>query len=202
MSLMDTIKGAREEVDTSRGTSNKPADNTTDAAGQRSQQGFTRRSATKAKPSRRQAAGVRMVTSSGKAKSKVNQTKEERKAERKHDREVGDLRYNVTEQVLRDRSDYQAAHKVWWRLLIAGVILMVAAVALYLIVSNMGTNAPEILGVLGLVTMVSAYIVVIIGLIYDWRKIRPLRREAEKYVDSMSEKRLIAAINKGPKTKK
>lgn len=204
MSLMDTIKGAREEIDASRvptsSNSGKSNEAVADTAGS-AQQGFTRRSAAKARPSRTAAAGVRMVSSSGKAKSKVGQTKEELKAERKHDREVSDLRYNVTQKVLDEREDFKAAHKLWMRLVIAGVVLMVVAVILYVIVSNMGNDAPEILGIAGLVVMFGSYAVIIVALVYDWVKVRPIRREAEKYVDSMSEKRLITAINKGVKTK-
>ena len=143
-----------------------------------------------------------MVSSSGKTKKKSDVSKEVAKAERKHDREISDLRYNVSQKLLEEREDYQKVHKTWFKFLIAGVVLMVLAIGLYLVVSNMGTDAPEILGILGLITMASAYIVVIVGLIYDWRKIRPLRNEVDAYVKSMSEKRLITAINKTPKKAK
>lgn len=205
MSLMDTIKGAREEASANGNpferTSDKKDAGSSENAGAAAGQGFTRRSASKAKPSRTAAAGVRVVSANGKAKSRKSQTKEELKAERKHDREVADLRYNVTQKILEERDDYIKARKVWWKFLIASVVLMVLAIGLYLVVSNMGTNAPEVLGILGLVTMVGAYIVVIAGLVYDWIKIRPLRKDVDKHVQSMSEKRLVAAINKESKVK-
>lgn len=206
MSLKDTIKGAREEASANgnpferSASSDKSGDNGATASAA-SSQGFTRRSASRAKPSRAAAAGVRVVSANGKQKSKKNQTKEELKAERKHDREISDLRYNVSQKILEEREDYIKARKVWWKFLIAGVVLMVLAIGLYLAVSNMGANAPEPLGIFGLVTMVCAYIVVIAGLIYDWVKIRPLRKDVDKYVQSMSEKRLVTAINKEPKVK-
>lgn len=206
MSLMDTIKGAREEASAAgtpfeRTKEEKAPKAAAESAPAGSQQGFVRKSAGKAKPSRQAAAGVRMTTASGKSKSKKNMTKEELKAERKHDREVADLRYNVTQKVLEERDEYNKARKIWWRLLIASVSLMVVAIGLYLVVSNMGQDAPEALGIAGLVVMVLAYTVTIGALIYDWRKIRPLRRDAEKYVESMSEKRLVTAINKPAKRK-
>lgn len=204
MSLMDTIKGARDEVGAGHESVSKKASagdaKDGGAAPSAGGQGFTRKSASKARPSRQQAAGVRMVNSNG--KNKKNLTKEEAKEERKHDRKVSDLRYNVTQKVLQDRAEYQAAHKLWMRLIIAGVVLMVAAVLLYIVVTNMGQDAPEALGIAGLVVMVCAYAVVIVALVYDWRKIRPMRRDVEKYVDSMSEKRLVTAINKEAKAKK
>lgn len=206
MSLMDTIKGAREEAGTNVAGLELPGRQSKqggDASAEqtKSSQGFTRRSTAKAKPRRQQAAGVRRVASNGKVKSKKDMTKEEAKAERKHDREVSDLRYNVRQKLLEEKEEYQAAHKVWMRFLIAGCVCMGVAVALYLVVSNMGTNAPEILGILGLLVMVAAYATLIIGMIYDWRRIRPLRREVDSYVDSMSEKRLVTAINKAPRSK-
>jgi hypothetical protein len=113
--------------------------------------------------------------------------------------EIGDLRYNVTQQILEEREDYQRAHKMWWKFLIGGVILMVAAIGLYMAVSNMKSSAPEWMGVLGIVTMVAAYGVVIAGLVYDWVKVRPIRREVDAYVQSMSEKRLINMVTKKAK---
>ena len=204
MSLKDTIQGAREEA-TANGNPferAKEGRGTADgAAPAASGQGFTRKSASRAKPRREAAAGVRMVSASGKSKSKKDMTKEEAKAERKHDREVSDLRYNVTQKVLEERDDYAKAHRLWMRLLMAGIGCMVGSVVLYLIVQNMGTNAPEILGLAGITVMVGAYGLTIGALVYDWRKIRPMRKDVEKYVDSMSEKRLVTAINKPSKKK-
>ena len=204
MSLMDTIKGARQEVNESgvleNGVAvkrkNRDQNDKQDATASGNAQGFTRRSASKARPSRQQAAGVRVVSSSGKQKAKGNQTKEELKAERKHDREISDLRYNVSQKMLEQRDDYSKARKLWWKFLIGGVVLMVASVGIYMAVSNMGTSSPEWLALLGMVTMVGAYVVVIAGLVYDWRVIRPMRKETDAYVQSMSEKRLVTTINK------
>ena len=204
MSLMDTIKGARQEVNESgvledglvKKRKERVQNGDQDASASSTGQGFTRKSASKAKPRRQQAAGVRVVTSSGKAKSRKDQTKEELKAERKHDREVSDLRYNVSQKLLEQRDEYSKARKLWWKFLIGGVVLMVISVGIYMAVSNMGTSAPEWLAFIGLVVMVGAYVVVIAGFIYDWRVIRPMRKETDAYVQSMSEKRLVTAINK------
>ena len=204
MSLMDTIKGARQEVNESGVLEDrvvikkKERDQSSDrgAGASSGGQGFMRKSASKARPSRAQAEGVRVVSSNKKSKSRKPQTKEELKAERKHDREVSDLRYNVTQKLLEQRDEYNKARKLWWKFLIGGVVLMVASVGIYMAVSNMGTSAPEWLALLGLVTMVGAYVVVIAGLVYDWRVIRPMRKETDAYVQSMSEKRLVTTINK------
>ncbi|MBO7675742.1 MAG: hypothetical protein J6S63_12165 [Atopobiaceae bacterium] len=203
MSIKDTIKAARDEATANGNPFERPAAASDDATAdaRSSSAGFTRKSAAKAKPSRQAASGVRMVSSSGKQKSKKNMTKEEQKAERKHEREIDDLRYNVTQQILEEREEYKHARKLWWRFLIAGVVCMVLAFVQYMLVNNMGSNAPIALAISALVTMVLSYVVIIIGMIYDWRTIRPMRKDVNSYVQSMSEKRLINTINRGAKNK-
>jgi len=202
MSIKETIRAARDEV-SANGNPFEGLAPAKDAGAEdvRASSGFTRKSAANAKPSRSAANGVRVVSSNGKAKSKKNMTKEEQKAERKHEREIDDLRYNVTQQILEDREEYKRARKMWWRFLIGGVVCMVLAITQYMIVNNMGSNAPVPLAIGALVTMVLAYVVIIAGMIYDWRKIRPMRKEVNSYVQSMSEKRLINTINRGAKNK-
>lgn len=203
MSLKDTIRGAREEANANGNPFERPAssnkNDTEGNAAEGASAGRARRSVASAKPRRQAAAGVRVVAANGKSKSKAGQTKEEAKAERKHEREISDLRYNVTQKILEEREDYSKARKIWWRFLIVAIVLMVVAIGLYIAVSNMGQGAPEALGVLGLIVMVGAYGVVIAGMIYDWRVIRPMRQDVDKYVQSMSEKRLVTAINKESK---
>lgn len=202
MSIKETIRAARDEVSANGNPFEGIAPTKEDAAEDaRPSSGFTRKSTAKAKPSRRAATGVRVVSSNGKSKSKKNMTKEEQKAERKHEREIDDLRYNVTQQILEDREEYKRARKMWWRFLIGGVVCMVLAFVQYMLVNNMGSSAPVPLAIGALVTMVLAYVVIIAGMIYDWRKIRPMRKEVNSYVQSMSEKRLINTINRGAKNK-
>lgn len=205
MSLKDTIRGAREEAAASgnpfdRKANNKDAATTTSATtnSQANAQGFERRSAARGKPSREAAAGVRVVASNGKAKKKSqdNMTKEERKAERKRERAVEDRRYNVTQMYLEQDPAYQKARKVWWGFLIAGIAFMVIAMVLYWVVNGQGANANTGMAMSSVVCMVIAYIVVIAGLIYDWVKIRPLRKEVEKRTQSMSDKRLQTVLKR------
>ena len=200
MSLKDTIQGAREEVANGvaadRQNGDKKDDNS--AKGKASGSGFVRKSAARGKPSREAAAGVRVVKSNGKPKSKKNLSREEEKEERKHDREVSDQRYTVSQMYLDNNPTYKGYRKVWWRLIIAAIVLMVVAVGLYSAVGGMEDGVTrERMAIGALVTMVVAYIVVIIALVYDWRKIRPMRKESDQRVASMSEKRLRAVLNRG-----
>ena len=205
MSLKDTIRGAREEAAASgnpfeRNAGNKDADASGNASsnGSSSTQGFERRSAARGKPSREAAAGVRVVSSNGKSKKKSTEgmTKAERKEERRRERAVEDRRYNVTQMYLEQDPAYQKARKVWWRFLIAGIVFMMLAMVLYWVVNGQGANANTAMAMFAVVSMVIAYIVVIAGLVYDWVKIRPMRREIEKRTQSMSDKRLQTVLKR------
>ena len=190
MSLKDTIRGAREEVAANVKPFERKKDAVEAAEAEKStaSQGFTRRSAASGKPAREAAAGVRMVTADGKTKSKSKLTKEERKAERKREREIEDQRYTLSQAVLKENEEYNRKHKIWLRFLIAGIVLMVLALSLYGLVVQQGQNAPQALAI--------SSIVVIAGMVYDWRKVRPLRNDAEKRVSSMSDKRVRTALSK------
>ncbi|MDO4797072.1 MAG: Yip1 family protein [Coriobacteriales bacterium] len=192
MSLKDTIKGAREEVAASGNPFERPSAKGDSESGgstsRSSDQGFSRRSAARSKPSRKAAAGVRVV-SSGK-KPKADMSKEERKAQRRKDREVEDRRYNVTQMLLEQNEDYMKSRKMWWVFLIAAVVLMAIALLLYGRITSAKEDPQSAIGIAAVVSMVMAYIVVIVGMIFDFTKIRPMRKEAEKRAESMSDKRL------------
>ena len=201
MSLKDTIRGARDEVAASGNpfeNMGKDKDKGKQASGGSSaKRGYARSSAANRKPSREAAAGVRVVSSSGKAKSTANMTKEERKEEKRLEREREDRRYSVTQMILDNDEEYQKARKFWWRFLIGGFVLMVIALGLYGYVSNVGPSAPPIAYIGSIVAMVAAYGVIIVGIIFDFRKIRPRRKAAEQRVASMTDKKIQTIVNRG-----
>ena len=201
MSLKDTIRGAREEASANIGPITRNSDDAegTDAPAQ--DQGFVRKSATRAKPKRQAAAGVHVVSGSGKTKPVKDMTKGEQKAERKKQREKEDRRYAVSQMLLEDDPEYQRLHKVWWRILIVGFVFMVIALFTYMMVNQQGEAAPMWLAVLSIGTMVLAYITIIIGFVYDWRNIRPLRQSHEARAASMSEKRINKTLREREKDK-
>ena len=201
MSLKDTIRGARDEV----AANGNPFENVgkgkdkgkSESGGSSAKRGYARSSAANRKPSREAAAGVRVVSSSGKTKSTANMTKEERKEEKRLEREREDRRYSVTQMILEKDEEYQKARKFWWRFLIGGFVLMVIALGLYGYVSNVGPTAPPIAYIGSIVAMVAAYAVIIVGIIFDFRKIRPRRKEAEQRVASMTDKKIQTIVNRG-----
>ena len=204
MSLKDTIRGARDEVAASGnpfenmgGKGKEKEQGKSASGGSATKRGYARSSAANRKPSREAAAGVRVVSSSGKTKSKANMTKEERKEEKRLERENEDRRYSVTQMILEKDEEYQKARKFWWRFLIGGFVLMVIALGLYGYVSNVGPSAPPIAYIGSIVAMVAAYGVIIVGIIFDFRKIRPRRKAAEQRVASMTDKKVQSIVNRG-----
>jgi len=204
MSLMDTIKGAREEASANiitgdRSDEDGAVESTTSASG-----GFTPRSATRAKPKREAAAGVRVVSGAKKSKSKSSgtMTKEEQKAERKREREKEDRRNAVSQMLLEEDPNYQHHHKIWWRILIVGLVFMVIALFTYMLVNQQGETAPLWMAVISMGSMVLAYVAIIVGFIYDWRNIRPIRQQQDSRAASMSEKRINKTLRERDKDKK
>lgn len=213
MSLMDTIKGARDEAMANgtpfeRGAKQEEAPE----AEAEAKKGAVRRSAARAKPKREAAAGVRVVKSSGRTKTdyqpkseaeKANMSKKElraeRRAERDAEREVEDRRYNLTQAYMEEDEEYKTIRKRWWIMLGAGVALIVLAYTLYGFVNREGAEANPALAILSLVAMVLAYVLTIGSLIYDWVKVRPIRQRIEQRVGSMSDKRVRSLLNQRAK---
>ena len=199
MSLKDTIRGARDEAAASGNPFERSKATAEDEAPQevaRTKRGTARRSAASAKPSREAAAGVRVVSSSGKTtKGTAQMTKEERKQERKKEREKEDQRYSLTQAYLEEDEEYKKARKNWWIFLGVGMGLIVVAFTLYGLVNQQGPNASPVMAFCAMGSMVCAYVAVIGGLIYDWVKIRPLRRKIDERVSSMSDKRVRTVLN-------
>lgn len=188
MSLKDTIQGAREEAAGNRVS--VPATEADNNGDEKPDAGFVRKSPSRAKPRREAAAGVRVVSGNGKDKSTAGMSKEEKKAEKKRQREKEDRRYAVSQMLLEQDADYQQYHKVWWRILIVGFVMMVLSMILYALVSSQGEYTSLPLAICALVTLVLAYTSVIIAFIYDWRKVRPIRQACDARASSMSEKRI------------
>ena len=125
MSLLDTIKGARQEA-AEAGTLPVGSKKADDAAGstassdEKSKANRSRRSsAASARPSRDRAGSVR-TTATDKPKSEM--TKEEKRAAREKRREKEDVIYDAKKAMLDSMPEYKRTQRVWWGMLIAGII--------------------------------------------------------------------------------
>ena len=193
MSLLDTIKGAREEAQEAGGLipagKKDAAGKKTDAAEADAQSqnssGFSRRSAARAKPRREAAGSVRMESAS---KPESQMTKEEKKAAREKRRTEEDLIFDAKRAVLNQMPEYQRSQKIWWGLLIAGIVctLLAWGVLQQINANNIGQGY----GAATAVIMVLAYVLVIGAFIFDLWKVRPMRKAADEQVAGMSKRRM------------
>ncbi len=206
MSLRDTIEAARKEAEEAGSVpaASPKASKAGEAAdgGDKPRAGFTRRSVTRARPAREAASGVRVVSSekvrrgsqsaSGKAESEM--TKEERKAARNARRDEEDRRATLSRVLLNQRPEFRKSQRVWWALIGSGLVITLVTWAITYFYPEAATNPSSPAGIVMLVAIVFAYVAIIAAFVYDWRKVRPLRRAADAEVASMSSKKVMALL--------
>lgn len=161
--------------------------------------GFTRKSAASAKPARAAAASVRVVPASAKEKRKQAErgeslaglSREEKRARRREQRLQEDRIYAVSNELLKGEPDYKSRRRVFWALLAVG---LVATLAVWLVLLGIDTGAADIAQPVQIVGLVIAYVCIIAAFIYDIVRIRPLRNDARRRAEGMSEAKQIALI--------
>ncbi len=194
MSLMDTIKAARSEAEEA-GTlpvGNKKAAGTTKAtessqSSASGNEGFSRRSTARAKPRRERAGSVH---TEGASKPKSEMTKEEKKAKKEEDRQTQDLVLDTKSVILKQMPEYQRSQRIWWAMLIGGIVLTITSYLLSRVVANGGNDVTSSMAMVSVFCMVGAYVLVIGAFIYDLVKVRPLRNAANEKLTTMSKKRM------------
>lgn len=194
MSLKDTIDGARKEA--AEAGSLRPGqpkgDEAEDAAEER--KGFSKRSVSRAKPAREKSSGVRVVSSTGRTvsggKAETEMTKEEKKARKAERRDREDRRAALQQAILRKSGAYRKGYKLWWILLGIAVGVTVVSWLLVYYFPDDSSNYQTPVGMVALLTMIVAYTCIIVAFVYDWRKVRPMRKQAEGMVAGMSDKKV------------
>lgn len=200
MSLRDTLAGAREEVAQNAAfgsTAKKDAaqkDDASNAPAAPSNTGFSRRSVSRAKPSREAAGSVRYVSaedarSGNTSKPEAEMTKQERKEKRMRDRDAADRRADASRAILAGHDSYKRSQRIWWILLGVGMGFTLLS---FVVSATVGKNsdAPQYVSMVMVVMLVIAYAAIIAGFIYDWRVVRPMRQAADAEVAGMSDKRV------------
>lgn len=193
MSLMDTIKAARAEAEEAgtlpvgkKGAEAVKDDAATEASAP-ANAGFSRRSAARAKPSRTRAGSVHKENAT---KPASEMTKEEKKAKKEEDRQTQDLVYDTKSVILKKMPEYRHTQRIWWALLIGGIVLTLVSYALSRVVENAGGDSSSTLAMVSITCMAAAYGLVIGAFIYDLVKVRPLRNAANEKLTTMSKKRM------------
>ena len=198
MSLLDTIKGAREEAE-ANSLRTKKTENADATDGSQSttsaSAGFSRRSAARAKPAREAAKSVRVGD-----KPASEMTKEEKKAARAAKRKDEDLMLDAKRVVLEEREDYRRTQRIWWGMVIVGLVFSVISFFWVRYMQNSG-NATNVGAGVSMALMVLAYVLIIGAFIYDIVKVRPLRKEADDKILGMSKRKLQQVVDEGEERK-
>lgn len=192
MSLMDTIKAARDEaaeagtLPVGKKATEKTVKDTESVEAGTSAGGFSRRSAARAKPSRVRAGSVHKEG----PKPTSEMTKEERKAKKEEDRQTQDLVYDTKAVILKQMPEYKRTQRIWWACLISGIVLTLVSYGLSRVVTDNGGDSSSTLAMVSIFCMALAYVLVIGAFIYDLVKVRPLRNAANEKLTTMSKKRM------------
>lgn len=166
--------------------------------------GMTRKGAGSARPSRDAATTVRTVAP-GKARAKTGSGKSSaggglfggnshKKEERRLERERRDREALVANIEVKKHPRYATYRRVWWVLL--GLGLFMTIVCWIVMAANPETSRDpySTMGMASTGSLIAAYACILAGFIFDWIKIRPMRRNAEKTAAQMSDKKLNAVI--------
>ncbi|WP_077598565.1 hypothetical protein [Olsenella urininfantis] len=197
MSLRETIEAAKREAQEagsipsrgkSEGTRPAPEQPTTERGG------FSRRSVTRARPAREAASGVRVVRGgSGQVaagKSEGEMTKAERKASRQERRDREDRRAAASRVIIQGNEAYRRKQRIFWGLMIAGLGVTLFSWGITFLHPESTTRFDTPAGMAVAATIVLAYALIISAFVYDWRVIRPMRKEAERVVAGMTDKKV------------
>lgn len=202
MSLIDTIQGARKEAEENtsarRGAGSQEREQTISEEDE-PRGGFSKRSVARAKPAREAAANVRIVSSTGKTKSRGSrtapQTKAEAKAERARERDEADRADAVAQILLETDPSYKPRRRVWWICIGVGFAAMALSLAPMAIDSQTAQDYASPLGIFSVVCMIISYVSIIGGFIYDFVKIRPMRKQTQSAAQGMTTKAMQKVLD-------
>lgn len=188
MSLRKTLEGARSEA--SQSSSAKP-----EAAP--AKKGASRRSTAKAKPTREKAASVRTVSKSSKKAAaslpgakKTKEQKEAARAQRRKEREEEDYKNQAFQLLLNQNPKYKKTERVWWILIGIGFAATLVSLAVTFVSPTTGDGGVSTRDIVSVVSLVVAYAFIISSFVFDWIARRPIRKETEKKLQGMSQKKI------------
>lgn len=196
MSLRDTIEGARREAEGNVVGRPKKEVEAVTGASEGERRGFSRSSSAHAKPARDAAASVRTESKSATSSSgglfggPAGETKEQKRERKRREREEQNLRSRTYEAVLRTMPGFRKTERVFWILVGAGFALaVVSLVSVWVFGEPTDTSSPT--SIVSTTALVAAYAFIIAGIIYDFARRRPFRKQAQARVDNLSEKKLL-----------
>ena len=193
MSLRDTIQGARSEV-------SLPAQKSKQESASSTKKGVSKKSSANAKPTREKAGSVRTVSANSKKTAaamsslpgakKTKEQKEAERAERRKQREQEDYKNQAFQLMLNQNPDYKRTERIWWVLLGIGFVATLVSLALSFLMPVTDGNFGTTSGVASIASLVIAYVFIVASFVFDWVKRRPIRKDVEKKMSGMSNKKL------------
>lgn len=207
MSLRDTIEAARREAEkagnlparAAKGQGDKVGGQSETGAGEK-RGGFSRRSASRAKPTREAARGVRVVNSakvrsgqqSETGRSESEMSREERRELRRRQRDRDDRRESAIQILCRNDPAYRRGSRLWW--ILVGVCFVLTFGATALSGGEAGSEHPHAFAYVSMIVL--AYVVLIAAAIYYLIKVRPIRNSTRDLVGGMSEKKVSQILER------
>lgn len=151
--------------------------------------GASKRSAARAKPKRDAAGTVRVSTGSAKAGGRAL-TAEERKVAEREKRMAANRDMAAVNVLLKKEPGYKRNRTIWGVMLVSGLAMTILSWVVMLVLPGQGGEPSALASRLAIVALVLAYVLVIGSFIFDFTKIRSLRKAMEAKVASMSDKRI------------
>lgn len=163
--------------------------------------GVARKSASSAKPATPAASSVHVVATSGKEKSKQYEqgenleglSKEEKKERKRARRREEDRIYTASEALMKEDPEFNKYNRVSAIFMLGSVGLLIA-LWIFIVVADVSgvTISTTVRNALLIVPIA----VILIGLIYDTVKVRPIRDRYQLMVQRMSDGKIDAIISK------
>lgn len=191
MSLREMLEGARSEASRSSAAKPEPAP---------ARKGASKKSASNAKPTREKAASVRTVSKNSKKAAATassfpgaKKTKEQKEAERtrrRKEREEEDYKNQAFQLLLNQNPQYKKSERVWWVLLGIGFAATLVSLVITFVFSTTDDGTMSTRDIVSVTSLAVAYAFIIASFVFDWVKRRPIRKETEKKLQGMSQKKI------------
>lgn len=191
MSLRETLEGARNEA--SQSGAAKPESSP-------AKKGASKKSTANAKPTREKAASVRTVsknsrkaaamTSSLPGARKTKEQKEAERSQRRKEREEEDYKNQAFQLLLNQNPAYKKSERVWWVLLAIGFVATLVSLVVTFVLPARSDGTMSVRDIVSVVSLIVAYAFIIAGFVFDWIVRRPIRKETEKKLQGMSQKKI------------
>ena len=97
----------------------------------------------------------------------------------------------MSNELLRDEPEYKSRRRVFWGLLAVGVV---ATVIVWIMMTMFPAGTDGTVQIAQIAGLVVAYAAIIGSFIYDLARIRPIRNDARRRAEGMSESKQIALL--------